>query len=100
MTMLELVELREAATAQAGEHGADESHVAYHQGAADAVRSVLFVVAAGEVVTIADIEDRLAKLRIRIQQPWSMRYCAYWEGAAWSLKHILGRWKTSAAQER
>lgn len=97
MTMLELVKLRETATAHAAEPGADENHVAYHQGAADAVRSVLFAVAAGEVVTGSQIEDRLARLAIRAQQPWNRRYCAYWDGAAWALKLIHDRWTTSAA---
>lgn len=97
MTMLELVKLRESATAHACEAGADENHVAYYQGAADAVRSVLFVVAAGEIVTSSEIEERLAKLAIRAQQPWNRRYCAYWDGAVWALKHIHDRWPTSAA---
>lgn len=96
MTMLELAELRQTASAHADEPGADQNHVAYHQGAADAVRSVLFVVAAGEVVTVGDIEARLAKLAIRQHQPWNERYRAYWDGAVWALKHIHDRWTNSA----
>lgn len=97
MTMLELVELRETATAHASAAGVDENRVAYYRGAADAVRSVLFVVAAGEIVTIGDVEDRLAKLAVRTRQPWNQRYCAYWDGAVSALKHIHGQWTTGAA---
>ncbi len=97
MTLSELLKLRESATARAEEAGADPCHVAYHRGAANEVRSVLFPLAAGEVVTQRQLEQRLDKLKARTQQPWNLRYAAYWSGAANALECILDRWTADAA---
>lgn len=97
MTLSELVDLREASTAQENKPGADPRHFAYHRGSANAVRSVLFVVAAGEVVTQHEIEDQLNRLKARTRQPWNRQYAAYWDGAVATLEHIRDRWTVDSA---
>lgn len=97
MTMSELLDLRVCATARAEEAGADECRVAYYRGAANAVRSVLFPLASGEVVTRRELEQRLDKLKVRTLQPWNLRYAAYWSGAVDALEFILDRWAAAAA---
>lgn len=96
MTMSELVQMREASSARAAERNADECFRAFHQGAAAAVRSVLFVVAAGEVVCRRDVQTRLDKVLVRSRQPWNLRYCAYWDGAISALEYMLDRWTAAA----
>ncbi|WP_301123521.1 hypothetical protein [Mycolicibacterium fortuitum] len=98
MSLAELVSMREAATAQASAPGVDERTCAYHLGVATAVRGVLFAVAAGEAVSGRDIEVQLAKVAVRTRQPWSLRYCAYWDGAVCALEHLRDNWPVSDEQ--
>lgn len=95
MTLSEMVQMREDASARAME-GRDARVRAFHQGKATAVRSVLFVAAAGEVVSRHDIETRLGKVVVRSRQPWNLRYCAYWDGAISALEYMLDRWTAAA----
>lgn len=92
IVMSDLLALRESATARIKDRTDDPNSFAYHTGSANAARSVLYALAAGDTVTESDLENTLAGLTARLEQSLEHQHRWYYSGEIAMTTHLLQQW--------